>query len=179
MAETLMDEQIDLSTVETRELLNMAFGHKNVIRYTAGMMGRWYTDPNATMELWSCKVEDLSLSLHAVVVELCNRVEASHNQLAEDKAAINRLETEVLEAGKREKELEAEVERLNPKHRPCIPTIEFLDHVQGTNCAEWRCKVCGATWVSPTLLPCPKCDSDDDSRPIEGDRGDGDVNGKG
>lgn len=38
------------------------------------------------------------------------------------------------------------------------PDVQFLDHIQGTNCAEWRCNKCGEQWACPSKQPCPKCD---------------------
>jgi hypothetical protein len=35
--------------------------------------------------------------------------------------------------------------------------IKFVDHVQGSNAAEWECKGCGRTWVSPIA---PRCECD-------------------
>ena len=35
--------------------------------------------------------------------------------------------------------------------------VEFVEHVDGTNCAEWLCKKCQNVWISPNKWPCPKC----------------------
>ncbi len=35
--------------------------------------------------------------------------------------------------------------------------VKFVDHIQGSNCAEWQCLKCGSKWVSPANLLCPAC----------------------
>lgn len=35
--------------------------------------------------------------------------------------------------------------------------MEYMDHVQGTNCAEYRCKKCREVWTGAMKLPCPNC----------------------
>ena len=37
--------------------------------------------------------------------------------------------------------------------------VVFVDHVQGTDCADWKCTVCGHKWISDRLLPCDVCDT--------------------
>lgn len=35
--------------------------------------------------------------------------------------------------------------------------VKFIDHIQGTNSAEWECEKCGGKWASPANLLCPHC----------------------
>ncbi len=36
-------------------------------------------------------------------------------------------------------------------------TVQMIDDIPGSNCAEWKCTVCNNTWASPSLRPCPTC----------------------
>lgn len=39
--------------------------------------------------------------------------------------------------------------------------VRFLNHIQGTNSAEWECRVCGTKWISPENRECPNGDNED------------------
>jgi len=38
-----------------------------------------------------------------------------------------------------------------------LDKIEYLGHIQGTNCEEWKCNGCSTVYVSPNKCLCPKC----------------------
>ena len=38
-----------------------------------------------------------------------------------------------------------------------LDDIEYVDHVQGTNMDNYRCKLCGKVWCSSEMQVCLKC----------------------
>lgn len=54
-----------------------------------------------------------------------------------------------------EKKVEEEVDEIDRKLG--LDKIRWVDHVQGTNCAEWECTSCGERFVCSTKALCPNC----------------------
>lgn len=38
-----------------------------------------------------------------------------------------------------------------------LSEMEWVDHIDGTNCADWRCKRCGGKFVGSKRGICPVC----------------------
>jgi hypothetical protein len=94
------------------------------------------------------------------------RVRADAIPPAEDLKVVNEiLRRDLANAADQPDIQEAVIRKLNLVSADAIPpadggkrfAVEFIDHIQGTNSAEWRCKPCKGTWASPANLLCPYC----------------------
>lgn len=83
---------------------------------------------------------------HACEMSVVNTIREIQSAVARAKLVLIKNQQQVRDAKKRALEEAA-------------ASTMFVDSIQGSNCAEWRCGACGAEWASPSLLPCPKCPS--------------------